>query len=92
MTIEAVIKPHDFVKGKKVVTMPKYVPPAAKATPSTSSSSTSPTASSTRTAARPSKADSKLPDYIKGALEVKGKRRAHAPAATSSTTSNRPTW
>ena len=28
LAVEAVIKPHDFVKNKKVVTIPRFIPPS----------------------------------------------------------------
>jgi hypothetical protein len=73
LNIESVIKGHDFVKDKKVVTLPRYVPPAAggptkfliffyyndgKLDPYRGEAV---------------KADSKLPDYLKGAIDVKNK-------------------
>jgi len=73
LVIESVVKPHDFLKDKKFVTIPRYVPPAAngdnkyliffyyndgKLDPYRGEATS---------------ANSKLPEYIKGAMEVKGK-------------------
>ena len=72
MTIELVIKSHDLVKGKKTLTIPRYVPPDGKNYKyliffNLINGQLDPY----RGEAVP--ADSKLPEYLKGALEVREK-------------------
>ncbi len=72
MTIEAVVKSHALVKDKKVFTIPRYVPPDAKPTKymvffNVVNGDIDPYRG---VAVNP---DSKLPEYVKGALEVKQK-------------------
>ncbi len=72
ITIEAIVKPHPMVKDKKVFTIPRYVPPDAKPYKylvffNVVNGDVDPyrgVAVAT---------DSKLPEYVKGALEVKTK-------------------
>lgn len=71
LVIESVIKPHEFVKGKKVITLPKYVP----VTPNTpnkyliffyyNEGKIDPYRGEA------AGAESKLPEYLKGAIAVK---------------------
>jgi len=72
LTVELVIKPHDMIKGKKVVTIPRFVPPDGKDQKyliffNVINGQLDPY----RGEAVP--AESKLPDYLKGAIEVKDK-------------------
>lgn len=73
LVIDTVIKPHDFLKDKKVVTLPRYVPPAANGDNKYliffyyNDGKIDPYRGEATNAA------SKLPEYIKGAMEVKGK-------------------
>jgi hypothetical protein len=72
LTIEAVIKSHALVKDKKVFTIPRFVPPDAKPTKylvffNVVNGDIDPYRG---VAVTP---DSKLPEYVKGALEVKQK-------------------
>jgi hypothetical protein len=72
LTIEAVIKPHALVKDKKVFTLPRYVPPDLKPTKymvffNVVNGEVDPYRG---VAVTP---DSKLPEYVKGALDVKQK-------------------
>ena len=72
MTIEAVVKPHALVKDKKVYTIPRYVPPDPKPYKymvffNIVNGDVDPYRGVAVTL------DSKLPDYVKGALEVKQK-------------------
>lgn len=74
MTIDAVIKPHEMVAGKKSITIPRYVPPDPK-NPNVKYliffNIVNGTLDPYRGDAVP--ADSKLPEYIKGAIAVKDK-------------------
>lgn len=75
MTIELVIKPHDMVKGKKTLTIPRYVPPDGKDQKhliffNVFNGQIDPYRG------EPVATDSKLPDYLKGAIEVKAKDAA----------------
>lgn len=72
LTIDAVIKSHALVKDKKVFTIPRFVPPDAKPTKylvffNVVNGDVDPYRG---VAVTP---DSKLPEYVKGALEVKQK-------------------
>ncbi len=72
LAIDAVIKSHALVKGKKVFTIPRFVPPDAKPTKylvffNVVNGDVDPYRG---VAVTP---DSKLPEYVKGALEVKQK-------------------
>jgi hypothetical protein len=72
MAIELVIKSHDLVKGKKSITIPRYVPPDGKNYKyliffNLFNGQLDPY----RGEAVP--AESKLPEYLKGALEVRQK-------------------
>jgi hypothetical protein len=72
MTIDLVIKPHDMVKGKKAITIPRYVPPDSKNAKyliffRVVDGQIDPYRG------EPFPADSKLPDYIKGALDARQK-------------------
>ena len=72
MEVELVIKSHDMIKGKKVVTFPRFIAPDGKDQKflvffNVFNGQLDPY----RGEAVP--ADSKLPDYIKGAIEVKAK-------------------
>lgn len=72
LAIDMVIKPHDMVNGKKSITIPRYVPPDGKNLKylvffNVSNGQLDPY----RGEAVP--ADSKLPEYLKGAIEVRGK-------------------
>lgn len=72
MTIEAIIKSHPLVKDKKVFTIPRYVPPDLKPTKymvffNVVNGEVDPYRGVAVSANSP------LPEYIKGALEVKGK-------------------
>lgn len=72
MEVELVIKSHDMIKGKKVVTLPRFVPPDGKDQKyliffNVFNGQIDPYRG------EPVSADSKLPDYLKGAIEVKAK-------------------
>lgn len=72
LNIELVIKSHDLIKGKKTLTIPRYVPPDGRNSKyliffNVYNGQIDPY----RGEAVP--ADSKLPDYLKGALEVRDK-------------------
>lgn len=72
MTIEAVVKSHALVKDKKVFVIPRFVPPDAKPTKymvffNVVNGDIDPYRG---VAVTP---DSKLPDYVKGAIDVKQK-------------------
>lgn len=72
MTIEAVVKPHALVKDKKVFVIPRYVPPDPKPYKymvffNVVNGDVDPYRGVAVTL------DSKLPDYVKGALDVKSK-------------------
>jgi hypothetical protein len=72
LAIDAVIKSHALVKGKKVFTIPRFVPPDAKPTKylvffNVVNGDVDPYRG---VAVTP---DSKLPEYVRGALEVKQK-------------------
>ncbi|MBA4066242.1 MAG: hypothetical protein C0501_21505 [Isosphaera sp.] len=72
LTIETVIKPHDMVKGKKTVTIPRYVPPDGRNDKylvffNVYDGKLDPYRGEAVSA------DSKLPDYLKGAIEVRQK-------------------
>lgn len=72
LTIEAVIKPHALVKDKKVFTLQRYVPPDVKPTKymvffNVVNGEADPYRGVAVTT------DSKLPEYVKGALDVKQK-------------------
>jgi hypothetical protein len=72
LKVELVIKSHDMVAGKKTLTMPRYIPPDGKETKylvffNVFNGQIDPY----RGEAVP--ADSKLPDYLKGALAVREK-------------------
>lgn len=93
--IESVIKPHEYLAGKKVLILPRYVPadpssPDAKYLVFCSVYAGSGEVTATALASslvlgnvgnyqldayrgEPAKADSKLPEYLKGALEVRQK-------------------
>src|SRR5947207_633674 len=93
--IDKVIKPHDYLVGKKVLVLPRYVPadtatedakflvfcsvypgtPEVTATAVVSSLALGDVGHYQLDAYRgePAKADSKLPDYLKGALAVREK-------------------
>lgn len=72
LTIELVIKPHDMVKGKKVITIPRLVRPDGKNSKYLIFFNIfNGTLDPYRGEAVP--ADSKLPEYLKGAMEVKQK-------------------
>jgi hypothetical protein len=93
LVIETVVKPHDYLRGKKVLKLPRYVPvePAGNKFLIFASLYTRPvdvTASAVVGAAslgnldaqvldayrgEPVKADSKLAEYLKGAIEVRQK-------------------
>ncbi|HJZ54773.1 MAG TPA: hypothetical protein VKE74_07430 [Gemmataceae bacterium] len=76
LNIELVIKSHDMVKGKKVLTIPRYVPPDPK-NPNQkfliffNVNPVDGKIDPYRGEAFPP--DSKLPDYLKGAIEVRNK-------------------
>ncbi|MBA4188326.1 MAG: hypothetical protein C0467_10000 [Planctomycetaceae bacterium] len=72
LSIDLVIKPNDLIKGKKSITIPRYVPPDGKNSKhliffNIFNGQLDPY----RGEAVP--ADSKLPEYLKGAMEVKQK-------------------
>ncbi|HUR55156.1 MAG TPA: hypothetical protein VMZ71_13565 [Gemmataceae bacterium] len=72
MEVELVIKSHDMIKGKKTVTLPRFVPPDGKDQKyliffNVFNGQIDPYRG------EPVSADSKLPDYLKGAIEVKSK-------------------
>lgn len=72
LAVELVIKDHDMIKGKKTVTIPRYVPPDGKNNKylvffNVFNGQLDPY----RGEAVP--ADSKLPEYLKGAMEVRQK-------------------
>jgi hypothetical protein len=72
MNIEAVVKPHALVKDKKVFTIPRYVPPDPKPYKymvffNVVNGDVDPYRGVAVAL------DSKLPEYVKGALEVKSK-------------------
>src|SRR5262249_53748244 len=72
MTIDLVIKDHDMVKGKKTITIPRYVPPDAKNSKyliffNVFNGQLDPYRGEAVAA------DSKLPEYLKGAMEVRQK-------------------
>jgi hypothetical protein len=72
MTIDLVIKSHDMVKDKKKITIPRYVPPDGKNYKHLIFFNVSNgQIDAYRGEAVP--ADSKLPEYLKGALEVRQK-------------------
>jgi hypothetical protein len=72
MTIDLVIKSHDMVKDKKKITIPRYVPPDGKNYKHLIFFNVSNgQLDAYRGEAVP--ADSKLPEYLKGALEVRQK-------------------
>jgi hypothetical protein len=72
LTIELVIKSHDMVKDKKKVTIPRYVPPDGKNNKYLVFFNIfNGQLDAYRGESVP--ADSKLPDYLKGALEVRQK-------------------
>ena len=79
LTIDMVIKPHDVVKGKKVITIPRYVPPAPNGDKmkylvffnhNPADGSIDPYRGESVSA------ESKLPEYLKGAIDVRGKDAA----------------
>ncbi len=72
LKIDLVIKPHDFVKGKKTITLPRYVPPDGKNAKflvffNVVNDQLDPYRGEAVAA------DSKLPEYMKGAIEVREK-------------------
>jgi hypothetical protein len=76
LAVELVIKPHDAVKGKKVITIPRYVPPLNKNEKvkyliffnhNPADGSIDPYRGESVSA------DSQLPEYLKGAIDVRGK-------------------
>ncbi|MCE9561420.1 MAG: hypothetical protein K8U57_05140 [Planctomycetes bacterium] len=72
LSIELVIKPHDLIKGKKSITIPRYVPPDGKSAKHLIFFNIfNGQLDAYRGEAVP--ADSKLPEYLKGAMEVKQK-------------------
>ncbi len=76
LTIEQVVKPHDYLKGKTVVTLPKYVPanPANGGAKHLVFFYYNPASGALDPyRGEEVRADSKLPEYIKGSLAVKGK-------------------
>ncbi len=74
LTIELVIKGHDAVKGKKVVTVPRYLPPDPK-NPNLKHLIFFKLYADQLDAYRGEgvPADSKLPEYLKGAIEARSK-------------------
>ncbi|HSQ57752.1 MAG TPA: hypothetical protein VLM40_18665 [Gemmata sp.] len=73
-TIEMVIKPHDMVKGKKTITIPRYLLPSADGKEykhliffNVYNGQMDPYRG------EPVPKDSKLPEYLKGAIDVRGK-------------------
>jgi len=93
--VEKVIKPHEYLKGKKVLVLPRYVPIDKENADnkflvfcSVFAGTTDVTATAVASSlvlgnvahyqldpyrGEPAKADSKLPDYLKGALQVRDK-------------------
>jgi hypothetical protein len=74
LQIELVIKPHEMVNGKKVLTIPRFVPPDPKAPDqkyliffNVFNGQLDPYRG------EPAPTDSKLPEYLKGAIEVRQK-------------------
>lgn len=75
MVIDLVIKPHDLVKGKKSITIPRYVPPDGKDFKYLIFFNViNGQIDAYRGEGVP--ADSKLPEYLKGAIEVREKDMA----------------
>lgn len=74
LTVEAVIKDHPTVKGKKVVTIPRYIPPDPK-NPKQKNLVFFKLYGDQLDAYRGEvvSADSKLPEYLKGAIEHRSK-------------------
>ncbi len=74
LNVELVIKPHDVIKGKKIVTIPRYVPPPKEKVKYLIFFNYNP-ADGTLDPYRGEQvsADSQLPDYLKGAIEVREK-------------------
>ncbi|MDB5308657.1 MAG: hypothetical protein JWO38_2859 [Gemmataceae bacterium] len=77
LTIDLVIKDHEMVKGKKVVTIPKFLPPDPK-TPNLKHLVFFKLYAGQLDAYRGEgvAADSKLPEYLKGAIEARPKDAA----------------
>ncbi|MBX9622680.1 MAG: hypothetical protein K2X82_02590 [Gemmataceae bacterium] len=77
LTVELVIKDHEFLKGKKVVTVPKYLPADPKQ-PNLRHLVFFKVYDGKLDAYRGEgvPADSKLPEYLKGAMEHRGKEAA----------------
>jgi hypothetical protein len=75
LTIETVIKSHDFIKGKKKITIPKYLPPDGKEYKyliyfNVVNGQLDPYRGEAFSL------DSKLPEYLKGAIEIRQKDSA----------------
>jgi hypothetical protein len=72
MTIDLVVKPHDLIKGKKSITIPRYVPPDSKDLKYLIFFNVvNGQIDAYRGEAVP--ADSKLPQYLEGAIKVRDK-------------------
>jgi hypothetical protein len=75
LTVELVIKPHDSIKGKKTVTIPRYIPvdPNSKVKHLVFFNFNPIDGKMDAYRGEQFPADSKLPEYLKGALDVRTK-------------------
>lgn len=71
--IEVVIKPHDIIKGKKTITIPRYIPPEGKGYKYLIFFNVSPTGELDPYRGDAFPPDSRLPEYLRGAIAVRDK-------------------
>ncbi len=73
LNIEIVIKPHDIIKGKKTITIPRYVPPEGKGYKYLIFFNVLPGGELDPYRGDAFPPDSHLPEYLKGAIAVRDK-------------------
>jgi hypothetical protein len=71
--IEVVIKPHDIIKGKKTITIPRYIPPEGKGYKYLIFFNVLPTGELDPYRGDAFPPDSHLPEYLRGAIAVRNK-------------------
>lgn len=71
--IEIVIKPHDIIKGKKTITIPRYIPPEGRGYKYLIFFNVSPTGELDPYRGDAFPPDSRLPEYLQGAIAVRNK-------------------
>ncbi|MCS7022570.1 MAG: hypothetical protein NZU63_12165 [Gemmataceae bacterium] len=71
--IEVVIKPHEIIKGKKTITLPRYIPPEGKGYKYLIFFNVSANGELDPYRGDAFPPDSRLPEYLKGAIAVRNK-------------------